>query len=161
MPNNQHTNPTPGRYRYHRDRDGCDDVFLIEDADGHCILRLHFWDEPDTIEGTVAEAKARMLVAALNLEGGGWVQIPYVSHILADQRQIADIWAIEDVQELRPDLTDDQAWEVLRHVRHHHSRERGITRDTVRAAAREVFPESGPRTRKRPRGKHTRKPSPR
>jgi hypothetical protein len=36
--------------------------------------------------------------------------------LLAPRRQIASIWSIEDVQEVRPDLTDDQAWEVLQQV---------------------------------------------
>jgi len=99
----------PGRYSYHRSSDGYDDTFLIEDSDGRCILQLHFWDEPDTEEAAIAEAKAQMLVAALNLTGGGWVLPPYPHWTLHHDKQIAAIWGIEDVRELRPDLTADQA----------------------------------------------------
>ncbi len=139
MSNKQDTNPTPCRYSYHRSSDGCDDTFLIEDADGQCILQLHFWDEPDTAEAAIAEAKAQMLVAALNLEDGGCVLPPYPDWTLYHDKQIAPVWGIEDVKELRPDLTDDQAWEVLQRVAHDHDRDHGITRKTVRAIAAELF----------------------
>jgi hypothetical protein len=140
MPNNPHTDPTPGRYSYHRNSDGCDDVFLIEDADGHCILQLHFWDKPGNSEAAIAEAKAQMLVAALNLTGGGWVLPPYAHWILHDEKQMAPVWGIDDVQEVRPDLTDDQAWDVLQRVDLLHDRDRGITWETLRATAQELFP---------------------
>jgi hypothetical protein len=101
MPNKQDANPTTGRFSYHRSSDGCDDTFLIEDADGQCILQLHFWAEPDTDKAAIAEPKAQMLVAALNLTGGGWVLPPYHPHwTLYHDKQIAAIWGIEDVQEL-------------------------------------------------------------
>ena len=32
-------------------------------------------------------------------------------------RQIAHIWSIEDVQSIRPDLSEEQAWEVLQDVK--------------------------------------------
>src|SRR3569623_559347 len=114
MSNNQHTNPTTEGFSYHRSSDGCDDVFLIEGADGHCVLQLHFWDEPDTSEAAVAEAKAQMLVAGLNLTGGGWVLPPYAHWLLHQDKQVASIWGSDDVLEVRRDLTIDQAWEVLR-----------------------------------------------
>src|SRR5271166_1568077 len=36
---------------------------------------------------------------------------------LASQHEVAAIWSIEDVQEVRPDLSADHAWEVLQLVR--------------------------------------------
>jgi hypothetical protein len=130
-----------GEYTFHRDRDGCDDVFLIEDDEGNCILKLHFWAEPDTAEAEVAEAKAEMLVAALNLKGGGWVQQPYsIRPTLAARKQIATIWSVEDVQMVRPGLTDKQAWEVLQRVEYDDDRSYGITRDTLRITAGWLFP---------------------
>jgi hypothetical protein len=160
MSNNQDTETATGRYSYHRSSDGCEDTFLIEDADGQCILQLHFWDEPDTAEAVIiAEAKARMLVAALNLAGGGWVLPPYPHWTLNHDKQIAAIWGIQDVQELRPDLTDDQAWEILQQVDHHHDRDGGITRNTIRHTANELFPEPGQQRQKRTRVKKARKPS--
>jgi hypothetical protein len=42
-----------------------------------------------------------------------------IDAVLATRRQIAAIWSIEDVQEVRPDLTEEQCWEVLQAVRDH------------------------------------------
>jgi hypothetical protein len=33
--------------------------------------------------------------------------------LLAERRQIASIWSIEDVLKIRPELTESQAWEGL------------------------------------------------
>jgi hypothetical protein len=49
-----------------------------------------------------------------------------VDALLAAQRKIAVIWCIEDVQSLRPDLTDDQCWEVLQQADRRHDAEVGI-----------------------------------
>src|SRR5579884_4339857 len=149
MPNNHNPKTTTDRYSYHRSSDVCSSDLLIEDADGRCILQLHFWDEPDTDEAAVAEAKAQMLVAALNLQGGGWVLPPYPHWTLYHDKQIAAIWGIEDVQELRPDLTADQAWEILQRVAHVHDRNHGITRQTLRQTAEEMFPKKRSRRPKR------------
>ncbi|HLJ45701.1 MAG TPA: hypothetical protein VKU01_06830 [Bryobacteraceae bacterium] len=156
MPNNDDIKQTADRFSYHRSSDGCDDTFLIEDRDGQCILQLHFWDEPDTTEAAMAEAKAQMLVAALNLTGSGWVLPPYPHWTLRHDKQIADIWGIEDVQTLRPKLTADQAWEILQRVDDDHDPNHGITRKTIRRVADELFPESGRRKPKRPRNKKPR-----
>ena len=50
---------------------------------------------------------------------------------LAERRQIADIWGIEDVQQVRPGLTDDQAWEVLKSVRRYFDATIGINWDVL------------------------------
>jgi hypothetical protein len=66
----------------------------------------------------------------------------YVHHLLAKHRQIAAIWAIEDVQGMRSDLTDDQAWEVLEQVGDNHDAEWGITYTTLETVADDLFPKS-------------------
>ena len=53
-------------YTYRRNRSGSHDVFVIEDAEGITALEIHFVDQPNTSEAAIAEAKAKMLVAALN-----------------------------------------------------------------------------------------------
>lgn len=58
--------------------------------------------------------------------------------LLAERRQIAHIWSIEDVQHLRPDLDDDQAWEVLQHVDHYKDCEYGITWLTLELAIKHL-----------------------
>jgi hypothetical protein len=65
-----------------------------------------------------------------------------VHELLAKLRQIAVIWSVEDVQEMRPDLTDDQAWEVLQAVKRRHDAEIGINWLTLEAFADAIFPET-------------------
>ncbi len=59
--------------------------------------------------------------------------------LLAKRQQIAAIWSIEDVQELRPDLTADQAWEVLQEVDRQHNADAGINWQTLEDAADGLF----------------------
>lgn len=40
-----------------------------------------------------------------------------IDEALEEQRQIAVIWTTDHVQEIRPDLTEDQSWEVLKTCR--------------------------------------------
>lgn len=61
-----------------------------------------------------------------------------IHELLADRKQIAIVWSVEDVQEVRPDLTDEQAWEVLQAVERQHDATIGITWLTLECAA-EVF----------------------
>lgn len=56
-------------------------------------------------------------------------------------RTISIVWGVEDVQEERPDLTDDQAWEVLQRVKRYHDANIGINWDVLRTTADIMFPE--------------------
>ena len=70
----------------------------------------------------------------------------YVFQLLAKHRKIAVIWSNEDVQEVRPDLTDDQAWQVLLEVERRNDAELGINWQTLERVAEELFgdaPETG------------------
>jgi hypothetical protein len=62
-----------------------------------------------------------------------------IDAVLATRRQIAAIWSIEDVQEVRPDLTEEQCWEVLQHVRHDHDATIGINWDVLSCHADMLF----------------------
>ena len=59
--------------------------------------------------------------------------------LLAARKQIAAIWSIEDVQEVRPELTDDQAWAVLQEVERGKDATLGITWETLEWAAQDLF----------------------
>ncbi len=59
--------------------------------------------------------------------------------ILEDNRMIAHVWTISDVHETRPDLTDDQAWEVLKACFRDLDSRDGITWDTIKTAAEKLF----------------------
>lgn len=63
-----------------------------------------------------------------------------VRDLLDKERAIAAIWQTGDVQTIRPDLDEDQAWEVLQRVDHYCDAEFGITWDIIRQNAEDVFP---------------------
>ena len=59
--------------------------------------------------------------------------------LLEERRQIAAIWSIEDVQEVRRDLTDEQAWEVLQYAGGSHDATIGIDWDVLACHAETLF----------------------
>jgi len=54
---------------------------------------------------------------------------------------IAVKWGIEDIQSIRPDLTDEQASTVLQAADRYHNAEIGINWDVLRTHADDLFPE--------------------
>lgn len=64
-----------------------------------------------------------------------------LDHLLAKRRQVAIVWCIEDVQQNRPDLTDDQAWEVLQECRSRHDCDIGFNWEYIDIVADELYPE--------------------
>ena len=73
-----------------------------------------------------------------------------IHELLAENRMIAHIWGIADVQEVRPDLDDDQAWQVLQTVERHLDSQYGITWDTVELLAEDLH---GPKPAQRWQGR--------
>jgi len=63
----------------------------------------------------------------------------HVRELLAKHHSIAAIWCTDDVRGLRPHLTEEQAWEVLQEVAHHHDAEWGITWTTLETTADDLF----------------------
>lgn len=64
-----------------------------------------------------------------------------IHEILAATKQIASIWGIEDVQSIRPDLSDDQAWEVLQTASREEDATIGINWDILEFHAEALFGE--------------------
>lgn len=62
-----------------------------------------------------------------------------IQALLAERRQIVQIWSIEDVRGLRPDLNQDQAWEVLQSVDRDQDSVFGINWLTLETAAEDLF----------------------
>ena len=58
---------------------------------------------------------------------------------LAERREIAIIWRIEDVMEVRPDLNEDQCWQVLQNVDRHHDATIGVNWDVLDCVANMLF----------------------
>lgn len=59
------------------------------------------------------------------------------------QDRIVLTWHIDDVREVRPDLTDEQCREVLRQCERRHDAGIGINWDVLRTHAADCFPEAG------------------
>ncbi|HEY4313338.1 MAG TPA: hypothetical protein VGN12_28065 [Pirellulales bacterium] len=59
--------------------------------------------------------------------------------LLEERRQIAIVWSIDDVQEVRSDLNPDQAWQVLRQCQRVHDCEFGITWQLIETVAEDLF----------------------
>jgi hypothetical protein len=64
-----------------------------------------------------------------------------VHDVLNQRRQIALIWSVEDVQGIRSDLNDDQAWQVLQECARLHDCELGITWGSIEFIADDLFPQ--------------------
>ena len=60
----------------------------------------------------------------------------------ADDGRIAIVWNVEDVLEVRPDLTEEQAKEVLRRVKRGHDANVGINWDVLTIVAEGLFPKA-------------------
>lgn len=56
-------------------------------------------------------------------------------------RQIMVTWSVEDVLDVRPDLTDEEAFELLSYTKRKHDAEQGITWDVLRDNASWLFRE--------------------
>jgi len=57
------------------------------------------------------------------------------------ERQIEIVWSVEDVQEVRPDLDDEQSMEVLYRVLKKHDASIGVSWDVIEFWADELYPE--------------------
>jgi hypothetical protein len=62
-----------------------------------------------------------------------------VHQFLDTNREIAVIWEVDDVLVLRPELTDDQAWQVLQHAKRHHDAGIGLNWESLEAAAEALY----------------------
>lgn len=62
-------------------------------------------------------------------------------HVLQKQDAIFIEWCIDDVKDIREDLDDEQAMEVLEFVKDKHDATLGITWDTLEYAVDHLFPE--------------------
>ncbi len=62
-----------------------------------------------------------------------------VHELLARDQVIGVFWCVEDVQSCRPDLDEDQCWQVLRQVRRYHDCNDGINWDMLDTVAEILF----------------------
>ena len=86
--------------------------------------------------------EARAAVEAANTVGSHReceADEPAAHAITAARRRIVADWSIEDVQKIRPDLTDEQAWKVLLAVLRHRDATIGINWDVLDYHAENLF----------------------
>lgn len=62
-----------------------------------------------------------------------------LDELLQQNRIIAHLWTIDDVREVRPQLTDDQAWEVLQECEDRLDSTVGINWDQIEQTADDLF----------------------
>lgn len=67
-----------------------------------------------------------------------------IKQLLAERREVAVVWCAADVQLIRPDLSDDQAWEVLQLCERYHDCSIGFSWTLIELCADELFPQSPP-----------------
>jgi hypothetical protein len=87
-----------------------------------------FDDERARLRATIHAAQAIQDGTELDLD-----------QLLAGRGEIALGWSVEDVQQVRPDLSDEQAWQVLQRVERKHDATLGVTWDTLEWAAEDLF----------------------
>ena len=56
------------------------------------------------------------------------------------KRQIAIIWSVSDVRDERPDLSEEEAFEVLSSIEDNHDANYGITWQTILDTADDLYP---------------------
>ena len=66
---------------------------------------------------------------------GDLFQSPYIKHLLAGFGQTAIVWSVHDVLQLRPDLSHEQATEVLQQVIGQHNAHHGVASDDFESMA--------------------------
>ena len=101
-----------------------------------CRMVVERWES-----GDLAEA-ARTCQAAIDEASTAppWVSAEVDVHaVLARRRQIAIVWDVEDVQSVRPDLSDDKAWQVLQQTSQCHDATIGIDWDVLECHASMLF----------------------
>lgn len=59
---------------------------------------------------------------------------------LKDNKQIANIWSVDDVLEVADWLTEDEAWEVLQRVYYKVDCSVGISWETLETQAQDMYP---------------------
>lgn len=63
-----------------------------------------------------------------------------IHELLAQRREVAVIWEIADVQSVREDLNEEQAWQVLLQCKRAHDCNHGFTWELIEVVADSMFP---------------------
>jgi hypothetical protein len=91
------------------------------------------------------EARDKALAAIAAARSAGITPAPAtidINALLSQRRQIADVWTVEDVQTVRPELNDEQAWAVLQRAQRHFDAAIGLHWDVLASHAEMLFAET-------------------
>lgn len=104
-----------------------ENVLSIKDA----LYHFRYLDDDQA-----AEAMQQIVEAAATVSAKTEIDI---DAYLAERQAIGVTWCIEDVLIVQPDLTNEQAWEVLQQVKDVHNAEYGISWTTLETVADDLF----------------------
>jgi len=99
-------------------------------------------DAADNVEDCDGETFSALVEPAGNDDHRQSVTIAFdidIDALLAQRGEIAVPWSIADVKDVRPDLSDEQCWEVLENVKRKHDAEYGISWTTLASWADLLF----------------------
>jgi hypothetical protein len=65
-----------------------------------------------------------------------------IEGLFAARKEIVIVWHVDDVKQVRPHLTDEQAWTVLESIGENHDAEYGVCWSTLSDHADSLFPEN-------------------
>ncbi len=105
-------------------------------------LKLNVHETVQAIRDANLSAAARIAIDELLQEVKPDEEFSLDLHQLMQRnRLIAHTWCIDDVREIRPDLDDDQAWEVLQWTDKYLDSDLGISWQTLEIWADDLFPQ--------------------
>jgi hypothetical protein len=117
--------------------DGCDETFEIVSRNTGCrVAWTGYWEAKNP-----ARRSALILTKALNSIFAGYGINICISSLAKEQRQLAIVWSIEDVLEIRPDLNEEQTWHVLQMIDKNHDANIGMNWEVIAATAEALFAE--------------------
>jgi hypothetical protein len=93
----------------------------------------------DSLIGEVEEAIEN--IRKYHPSGDKTTQDVDIDDLLAENQAIAIVWDIQHVKDQRPDLGDEQAWEVLQECQRCHERLNDPLLETIRQVADNLYPQ--------------------
>ena len=91
------------------------------------------------LRSEIPKAPYTVSVLAVDDELGILTKPLELKRLLDQQRQVAVIWEVDDVLVLRPELTDDEAWAVLKDAHQYHDAGIGLNWESIESAAESLF----------------------
>src|SRR5271157_4794749 len=126
-----------------RGPEGSRKIAILFEAEYHCaVLDIAQLTEGDIAFGSNSwrgdTFEPHLRAALANSQAAEAADLDTAPSRDADQ-EISITWSTEDVHEVRPDLTEDQAWQVLQAAKEHHDATIGINWSVLECHAEMLF----------------------